>query len=303
MKLVFFGTGSFAVPALEALAPNVVLAVSQPDRPSGRGLKMHTSQVKDAALRLGIQVETPEKARDLAFVERIRSLNADALVVASYGQILSEALLNAATRGGINLHGSILPKYRGAAPIQRCILDGEKETGVTLMQMDRGMDTGDLIAIEKLDIGPDETSGELQDRLAVLAADMAKSWMPRITAGDYPRAPQDFAQASMAPKIEKSEAELDFERDAQEEYNRFRAFTPGPGAFVRTVAGFVKISKARLANGHGDVGMVVAGGEGCLVAFADGLIDLIEVQPEGRKRMSGKDFLNGAHLRPGVSLR
>src|SRR5262249_18938452 len=154
---------TFAVPALQELKDHISLVVTQPDRPSGRGMRMHSSPVKEAALEIGLPVETPEKSRAPEFVERLQSENADALVVASYGQILSQRVLDSAKRGGINLHGSILPKYRGAAPIQRAILDGEPETGITLMQMDKGMDSGDIIAIERTPIGSDETYGELQD--------------------------------------------------------------------------------------------------------------------------------------------
>lgn len=303
MRVVYFGTGSFALPALRALAGDVALVVTQPDRPSGRGMRMQASPVKLLAQELGIPVETPEKARAAEFVERVQAVRADALVVASYGQILSQKLLDSAARGGINLHGSILPEYRGAAPIQRCILDGRTETGVTLMQMDRGMDTGDTIDVAKIPIGPDETYGELQDRLAEVAAELAVRWMPRIEAGDYPRTPQDSERATLAPKVEKEEAALNVEREAVREYARFRAFTPSPGAFLRTSLGLLKVSRARMADTEGAApGTVVSVREGCAVAFAGGVIELLEVQPEGKKRMSGRDFANGARLRPGSRL-
>ena len=169
MRIVYFGTSDFAVPALRALAEHVVLVVSQPDRPTGRGMKLQSSPVKKLALELGLPVETPEKARTPEFVEQVAAIGADVHVVAAYGQILSVKLLETAKNGGINLHGSILPAYRGAAPIQRSILNGDHETGVTLMQMDKGMDTGDMIAVAKTPIGPDETYGELQTRLSEIA--------------------------------------------------------------------------------------------------------------------------------------
>ncbi len=302
MKLIYFGTGTFAVPSLRVLAPHISLVVTQPDRPSGRGMKLQPSIVKIVAQELGLSVETPEKSRAPEFVERLIAENADALVVASYGQILSQKVLDSTRMGGINLHGSILPKYRGAAPIQRCILEGETETGVTLMQMDKGMDTGDEIEIARTPIGPDETYEELQDRLALVAADLIERWIPRIVAGDYPRTPQDSEKATMAPKIEKAEAELDFSREAGEEYNRFRAFTPAPGAFVRTNLGQIKIAKARFHDSTGDQGSVLAIQDGCIVAFAGGAIEFLEVQPEGKKKMSGRDFANGARLKPGACL-
>jgi methionyl-tRNA formyltransferase len=302
MKLIYFGTASFAVPALRALAEDIVLVVTQPDRPSGRGMRLQASSVKVVAEELGLRIETPEKSRDPDFVSLLRTLAADALVVAAYGQILSIPVLESARMGGINLHGSILPKYRGAAPIQRCILNGDTETGATLMQMDRGMDTGDIIAISRTAIGPDETYGELQERLAVIAADMAVAWLPRIVAGAYDRRPQDDSQATIAPKVTKAEAELSFSRSAGSEYNRCRAFTPAPGAFIQTRFGSVKIRTARLGTEVGPAGVVISVADSCQLGFTNGSIHLLEVQPEGKKRMTGKDFANGLRLRIGDSL-
>ena len=301
MRIIYFGTGSFAIPTLKTLAEHVVLVVTQPDRPSGRGMKLHASPVKSLALELGIRVETPERARSREFVEQILQLHADALVVASYGQILSTAMLEAATRGGINLHGSILPRYRGAAPIQRSILERESETGITLMQMDRGMDTGDIIEIIKTPIGPDETYGELQDRLAEIAAGMASKWLPRICAGDYVRTPQNNELATTAPKVEKSEAELLFVRPALDEYYRFRAFTPAPGAYLSTNSGILRVSSARYSGLSGQTGTVLLTNP-LTIAFSQGSLEFYEVQPEGKKRMSGNDYANGARLRPGSCL-
>jgi methionyl-tRNA formyltransferase len=302
MKLVFFGTARFAVPALEAVKDSVSLVVSQPDRPSGRGMKLQPSPVKLRALELGLPVETPEKSRAPEFSERVRSEGADALLVAAYGQILSQSLLDSATHGGINLHGSLLPKYRGAAPIQRAVLNGETETGVTVMQMDKGMDTGDMIAFNRLTILPDETYGELETRLGSLGAEMAREWMPRIAAGEYQRQPQNHEAATMAPKVEKAEAELVTDRDALGEYNRFRAFTPSPGAFIRSRWGILKITTARLSPETGTPGTILVAGASVVIAFASGAIEVLELQPEGKKRMSGRDFANGMRLRPGMSL-
>jgi methionyl-tRNA formyltransferase len=302
MKLIFFGTASFAVPALKTMAESICLVVSQPDRPGGRGMKEHSSPVKLAAQELGLKIETPEKSRSPEFVDLLRSHEADALLVAAYGQILSMAVLESARRGGINLHGSILPRFRGAAPIQRAILAGEAETGITLIQMDKGMDTGDIIAIERTPIGIDETYGDLQDRLAVVAARMAGEWMPRICAGDYPRTPQNHEEATMAPKVEKVEAELSFNRPAQGEYNRFRAFTPSPGAFFKSRLGIVKIGKARFGTETGPAGVVISTSQSCQIGFENGSLHLLALQPEGKKRMTGKDFANGLRLRPGDRL-
>lgn len=299
MRLVFFGTSSFAVPALRALAPNVLLVVSQPDRPSGRGLKLTPSPVKQAALELGIPVLTPEKARDPDFINHINSLDADVLVVAAYGQILRESLLSAAKNGGINLHGSILPQYRGAAPIQRCIENGDQVTGVTLMQMDKGMDTGDIIAIAELHILPDETAGGLMDRLAVLAAEMAQEWMPRIAVGNYPRSPQDHDLATHAMKISKEEARFRFDIPTQSLYNRYRAFTPAPGAYFITGDEWVKVKKCRPAAGHGTPGEVLTVDPALTIGTADGALELVELQPSGRKAMSGSEWAHGCRLKTG----
>lgn len=303
MRIVFFGTGEFAVPALRAVAEDVVLVVSQPDRPCGRGMRVQCSPVKLAADELGLPTQCPEKCRVADFVECVRELNADMLLVASYGQILSQALLDSARLGGINLHGSILPEYRGAAPIQRCILDGQIKTGVTVMHMDKGMDTGDMIAVEELEIGPDETYGELQDRLAELGAKMANELLPQIYAGEAPRAQQDHEKATLAPKISKEEARLSFSRCAEDEYNRFRAFTPSPGAFFALKSGVIKVSNARLCDKSGQPGEVIAITPNMTIAFESGAIELIEIQPEGKKRMTGRDYANGARLKPGVMLK
>jgi len=302
MRLVFFGTGTFAVPALRRISSHVVLVVTQPDRPKGRGNQVQSTPVKQVAEELGIPVQTPEKARAPEFVDQIRSLESDALIVASYGQILSQALLDSAQRGGINLHGSLLPKYRGAAPIQRAILNGDQETGVTLMQMDKGMDTGDIIEMQRLTIDPDETYGELQDRLAELSAHMIEAFLPALESGSYRLEPQNPSQATIAPKVEKAEAEVHFSGAAAAEYNRFRAFTPAPGAYAKTGRGLLKISSARLSQSSGTPGEILSNSEGCEIACDKGSLVLLEVQPEGKKRVSGRELLNGWRLKPGDSI-
>lgn len=303
MRLAYFGTAPFAVPALEKLAPHVVLVVSQPDRPSGRGMKLQPSPVKAKAEELGIPVQTPEKARDPEFVEFLKTLDCDAFVVAAYGQILPKRILDIPKQGCINLHGSILPQWRGAAPIQRGVEAGDTVSGVTLMQMDKGMDTGDIIAIETTGIGPDETAGELYNRLAVIAGDLAEAWLPLIVKGNYPRTPQNDEEATLAPKVNKEDARLDFTESLTTNYNRFRAFTPAPGAYLETNLGKLKIHKARaVTDQSGEPGEVLATRPNLIVAFADGALDLVEVQAEGRKRVSGEDFANGAQLAVGARL-
>jgi methionyl-tRNA formyltransferase len=301
LKLVYFGTGAFSLPALRALAPHVSLVVTQPDRPSGRGHKLQPSPAKLLAQELGLPCESPEKTRAPEFVQRLQEEDADALVVASYGQILSQKVLDSAKRGGINLHGSILPLYRGAAPIQRAVLEGQTETGITLMQMDKGMDTGDMISIIRTPIGPDETYGELQDRLAILAAEMAIEWMPKIVAGDYERIPQDSNLATSAPKIDRTETELSTDRNANEEYNRFRAFTPAPGTFLETNFGRLRLAEVKLSDQTGEAGTILST-KPLTIAFQNGSLILNEIQPEGKKKQSGRDFANGARLVPGMRL-
>jgi methionyl-tRNA formyltransferase len=299
VSIVFFGTAEFAVPILEAIRAEVSLVVTQPDRPTGRGLKLQASPVKLKAQESGLKVESPEKSRSSEFVDYIAGLKPEILLVAAYGQILSERLLQTAEHGGINLHGSILPKYRGAAPIQRSILSGDHETGVTLMQMAKGMDSGDIIEIRNTEIGPDESYGEVQARLAAIAAAQAKDWLAMLMSGGYPRVPQIEDQATYAPKIEKEEAELKFERAAAQEYNRFRAFTPAPGAYFVSRFGRVRLSSVRRSDWEGEQGTVRTPN---LVAFKDGSLELLEVQPEGKRKMNGRDFFNGYRLRNGESI-
>lgn len=302
MTIAFFGTGEFAVPALRAVAAHTALVVAQPDRPSGRGLALRATPVRAAALDLGLKVATPDSCRDDAFIAEVRERHLDILLVASYGQIMPVRLLEAAIHGGINLHGSILPRYRGAAPVQRAIQAGEAETGVTLMQMAKGMDTGDLIAVERTPIGSDETAGELFARLAEIAGSMAASWLPRLCSGEYPRTPQTDSEATYAPKIERGDARIRCDEPAETAYNRFRAFTPAPGAYFESPVGRIGLLKARLSSASGKPGTVLAVAPVLTVACRSGSLELHEVRPQGKTGMSGRDFVNGARLRVGSCL-
>lgn len=302
MKLVFFGTADFALPSLRVLANSVCLVVSQPDRPTGRGMSVRPSPVRRLALELGLPTSAPQSCREPEFVAQIAEIQPDALLVAAYGQIMPLRLFDTARHGGINLHGSVLPKYRGAAPIQRAILEGESETGVTLMQMDKGMDSGDIIAIERTPIGADETYSELQDRLAELAAQMAATWMPRIASGDYSRTPQRHEEATHAPRVEKAEAELRWDGQAAQEYNRYRAFTERPGATIATTFGNLRIRRARCRQETGIPGTVLSVAPELTVAFREGSMAWIEVQAEGRKPVTGRELANGWRLRAGDRL-
>lgn len=305
MRLVYFGTSAFAVPALEKLARSVVLVVTQPDRGSGRGLKVHESAVKGCARRLGVETVTPEACKDKEFISYIKGLRADALCVAAYGQILPEALLNSARFGGINLHASLLPKYRGAAPIQWAILEGERETGVTLMQMDRGMDTGDVIAKVETEIGEEETAGGLEGRLAVLAGELAEKWMPVICSGSYPRVPQDSSKAVLAPKLHRGQGYIPFDEDWGVAHRKYRAFTPKPSAWLITPHGKLIITKARKGSlSDGEFGVIKQRThEGIEIQLKQGTMWLIEVKPEGKRAQSANDFMNGFRLKVGDSLK
>ncbi|MDQ2985792.1 MAG: methionyl-tRNA formyltransferase [Armatimonadota bacterium] len=303
MRLAFFGTSAFAVPALLSLADHVDLVVTQPRRPSGRGNKLLPTPVGEAAAQLGIDTLSPEKAKEESFVEVIEARAFDAMVVASYGQILSGRLLAASKRGGINLHASLLPQYRGAAPINHAILAGDTESGVTLMQMDRGMDTGDIIAQETIPIGTDETVGDLEMRLATLAAEMAAAWMPKIVSGDYSRVPQDHALATIAPKIKIADMLISFDESAETAYLRYRAFTPKPGARVTASGGRIKILRCRLGSEVGDPGTLLERHDsGIEVAFATGSLILESLQPDNKGPVSGNDYANGRRLVKGDRL-
>ena len=303
MRIVYFGTSEFAVPALKQIHQRVILVVSQPDRPSGRGMNTRPSPVKQCAIDLGLNVETPVRSRATEFVEKLKELGADAFIVASYGQILSKAVLAVPKHGCFNLHGSILPKYRGAAPIQYSLLNGDATTGVTLMLMDAGMDTGELIDTCEIQIKPDEIAGVLHDRLAVVAADLVEEWIDRLGTGVFPKTPQDEAEATYAPKVEKADAELRFDRPANKEFDRYRAFTPYPGGWIETSSGRLKVKNAALSSEIGRPGTVIEVRPTLIVAFQGGSMIWHVVQPEGKKPVTGAEFANGARLKPGECLK
>jgi len=303
VSLVYFGTSEFACPALERIRDRVSLVVTQPARPKGRGLQPVPSPVERAARSLNLPVETPPKCRAPEFLERVQALQPEALIVAAYGQILPEALLAVARHGGINLHASLLPKYRGAAPIQRAVLEGVSHTGVTLMQMDAGLDTGDIILARRTPIGQDETAGELEARLALIAADLLEEMLPQILTGDYPRTPQAEAEATYAPKVPPEEGLLDWGESAEAAYRRFRATTPRPGARLPAGSEPVLVTRARLGGGQGVPGQVLGFREDALeVAFGGGSLLLDRVKPPGKREMTGREFASGRRLKAGDRL-
>ena len=302
LRLVFFGTSEFAVPILRAIHSSVSLVVTQPARPVGRRKEIASTPVALAAMDLDLPVATPERARATEFVAEVAAQRADALLVASYGQILSEAMLATAVRGGINFHASILPRYRGAAPIQRAILAGETDTGVTLMQMDKGMDTGDIIAVESLAIGETETEGELEARLAELSARMAEEWAQRIVSGDYPRRPQQADLATYAPKMTKEDGAIALDMPVEVAYRTFRASTPRPGCTLETRLGPLKVLACRIAGSAGAPGEVLAIDRGLTISLPGGALTLGRVQSPGKQPLAGNDFAHGKRLSIGDNL-
>ncbi|HVS32481.1 MAG TPA: methionyl-tRNA formyltransferase [Thermoanaerobaculia bacterium] len=284
MRIVFFGTPSFAVPTLEALVAkhDVVMAVAQPDRPAGRGMKLHKPPVAERAAQLGIEVIQPRKIRDEAFLTRMAATNADLAVVVAYGRILPARLLAIPRQGFVNVHASILPKYRGAAPIQRAIAAGDTKTGVTIMRVDEELDHGPMLLIEALEIGPHERMPSVSQRLATLGA----AALVRALDDLGPGTPQDHSRATYAPKIEKSEGHITFAESSSEIYNRFRAFDPWPGLFF----GEVKVPELARAEGGGEAGRILSiDRNGVTVAAGEGAIRLIELQRAGKNRAPATD--------------
>jgi len=307
MRVVFLGTPEFAVPSLEALvsAGHAVTAVfTQPDRPKGRGNQLTESPIKIAAKRLGLPVYQPQRIRWPTEVDRLRELSADLMVVVGYGQIIPQSIIDLAPHGILNVHASSLPKYRGAAPIQWAIANGETETGVTIMQIDAGLDTGDMLLQTRVKIGPEETAPELSARLAPLGAALLLDAIKNIEAGTSQREKQNNAEATYAPILSKENGRIDWHRSAAEIYNRLRGFTPWPGAYTTFRGQTLLIHRAKPAENltlppgslHVQNQRLWAGcGQNTALEF-------IEVQPAAKKRMSIEAFLNGYKVRTGEKL-
>ncbi len=301
MKVIFAGTSDFAVPSLEALiasAHEVVAVVTQPDKPKGRGREMQMPPIKQIARAHSIPVLQPEKLRDPDAVASIKEFGpVGSMVVAAYGQIVPSELLGWPAHGCVNVHGSILPKYRGAAPIQHAIMAGEKQTGVTTMLMDEGLDTGDILLQKVLDIGPNETAGELTPRLAWLGAELLIRTLDGLEDGKIAPIPQDDDLATIARSLKREAGAIDWNRAAGEIVCQIRGCTPRPGAYTRLCGGQVKVWSAVAAkrdDAQGEPGEIVAvDKDGIEVAAGSGVVRLLEVQPESRKRMSAADFARG----------
>ncbi len=308
MRIIFMGSAAFACPSLERLLANpadeVVGIVTQPDRPKGRRLELAPCPVKDRLGNRGIPVFTPEKVNTPESLAILGALRPDVIVVVAYGQILKPALLALPPLGCINVHGSLLPKFRGAAPIQWAVALGEQVTGVTTMFLNERMDAGDMILKRELTIAGDDTGGTLHDKLAAVGADALAETMALLRAGRAPRVPQDENAATVAPKLKKTDGRIDWTMPAQTIQNRLRAFNPWPGCQCELPAGsgrWVKILAAGMEpDGQAGPGAILSNAEaGPLVQTGAGALRLLVVQPEGKKPMPGSAFVRGYPLRAG----
>ncbi|MBZ4414882.1 methionyl-tRNA formyltransferase [Myxococcus sp. RHSTA-1-4] len=301
-RIIFMGTPEFAVSSLAACFDlgEVVAVVTQPDKPKGRGNALAAPPVKELALSRGVPVLQPVKLKTPPFSEELRRFAPDICVVTAYGRILPKDILELPPKGCVNVHASLLPRFRGAAPIQWAIAHGDAETGVSLMVMDEGLDTGPVLAMKRLPIAPDETSASLHVKLAALGGEVLRESLPKYLSGELKPVPQPSEGVVLAPIIEKDEGRLDFTRPAVVLERRLRAFTPWPGAFTTLGGKLLKVHRVRVGQGRGAPGTVLAaGGDGIEVACGEGSLVLLELQPEGKRVMSATDFLAGHKLAPG----
>ena len=310
MRIVFMGTPDFAVGSLKALAEagkyEIVSVITQPDRPKGRGRQMLMTPVKEYALSQGYEVHQPQRVKTPEFVAQLREMNPDLIVVAAFGQLLSQEILSMPKYGCINVHASLLPKYRGAAPIHYAIMQGEKESGVTIMQMDIGMDTGDMIKKVVVPIGENMTMGELHDELKVKGAELLLEVIEDIDAGKAMPEKQNEAEATYASLLKRDMERIDWSKAAADIHNLIRGFNPAPGAFTKLPDGKnLKIWGSRLTDKTATVepGTVVeATKHSFFVACGEGVLEIIEVQPESKKRMAAQVFINGRGVQVGDVL-
>jgi methionyl-tRNA formyltransferase len=307
LNLVFCGTPRFAVPTLEKLAAsgfNVRLVVTQPDRPKGRGLELVASPVKQSALQLGLPITQPDKIKvNDEFRAQLTALNPDAIVVVGYGRIIPQWMLDLPRLGNINLHASLLPQYRGAAPIQWAIARGETVTGVTTMRIDAGLDTGDILLQREIPIAPDDTAETLAPRLAAIGADLTAESLRGLDAGTIHPRPQDHAHATLAPILKKEDGRVDFSLSAPEISNRIRGFQPWPGVYTKFRGKNLQIWKASPTNNAFPPAQLHVEGHRLLAGCgSNSSLELLELQLEGKQRMSATNFLNGYHPKPGEQL-
>jgi methionyl-tRNA formyltransferase len=301
MRLIFLGTPGFAVPTLEAIVKaghEVAAVLTQPDRPRGRGQNAAASAVKQAALGLGLTVYQPERVRRPEAVEYLRGIASDAMVVVGYGQMIPQSVIDLVPLGIINVHASLLPRYRGAGPVQWAIVRGETRTGVTTMRIDAGLDTGDMLLKAETEIGPDENAVELGTRLAGMGALLLVETLEGLAAGRIVPEKQDGSQATLAPLLKKEDGAIDWRLSAQAIHNRVRGLQPWPGAQTSFRGVPLHVWKSRLCAvpRSGKLPGQFAGLKPLAVACGEGSLELLEVQLEGRKRISAADFANGQRL-------
>ena len=308
MRLVFCGTPQFAVPCLEAVVRerfDVRLVVSQPDRPKGRGLELVATPVKQVALAQGIPVTQPDKIKNNEeFKAQLEAIRPEAIIVVAYGRIIPRWMIDLPPLGNINVHASLLPKYRGAAPIQWAIACGETVTGVTTMRIDAGLDTGDMLLKAEVPIAADDTAVTLSPRLSQLGASLLVETLRAFESGEVQPTPQDDSQATVAPILKKEDGRIDFSRSASEIYNRLRGFQPWPGAFTTFRRKQLTVHAARPGMGPNlAAGELAVSGELLFVGCGmHTVLELLEVQLEGKKRMRVADFVNGYRPQPGEKL-
>lgn len=306
-NLVFCGTPGFAVPTLEKLIASgfvVSAVVTQPDRPRGRGLELAPSPVKARALELRLPVTQPERIKNNPeFQSHLASLSPNAIIVVGYGRMIPQWMLDLPRHGNINLHASLLPKYRGAAPIQWAIARGESVTGVTTMRIDSGLDTGDILLQKEIPIAPEDTAETLAPRLAAIGADLMIETLRHLQTGIVQPRPQDNAKATLAPVLRKEDGRVDFHRTAQEICNRLRGFQPWPGAFTTFRGKNLQLWAAKLVASQIALGELTVQGDRLFAGAGESTaLELLELQPEGKKRMPARDFVHGYHPSTGEKL-
>ena len=310
MRILFMGTPDFALFSLRALVEGgeeVVGVVTQPDKPKGRGYTLTPPPVKVYAETVGLPVYQPTTLKDEAFAELLASIDPELIVVVAFGKILPKSVLDYPKHGCVNVHGSILPAYRGAAPMQRAIIDGQSETGVTTMMMDVGLDTGDMLLVEKMPIEENDNFETVHDKLGEIGAHALMETIQKMKDGTITRQKQDDALANYAAKIEKTDCEIDFSRAAREIHNQIRGLSPFPLAFTHTSDGkMLKIVASEVASGNfggANAGEVISleGGK-ITVACGEGAVSFLTVLPEGKKRMGAVDFINGRRIKLGDRL-
>lgn len=302
MKLVFMGTPSFSIPTLDVLRDkhDVLVVVTKPDMPKGRHLKMTESEVKKYANSLSLPILQPEILNNNDdFINQIKALSPDAVVVVAYGKIIPKWLLELPPYGCVNLHASLLPEYRGAAPIQRAILDGKKITGITTMLLDEGMDTGDILLSEEVDIGDDDDAGTLNQKLSVAGAELMIKTLDGLVSGEIKPSPQDNSAATTADKIGKDETKIIWEKPAEAIMRQIKAMSPSPGAYTTISGNRIKIYKATVEDERSPAGTIISDGKHLIIAAVDKGLNIEILQPEGKRVMSAVEFLAGHRLKAG----